>query len=853
MINGIARWCVRHPWLMRGLLLLLLLGGLGGIFLRPSFDTEILNLLPGSAPAVRGLKTYYEDFEQARELALIVRAPDNPGLVAEFSEFLGERLNGEPWVVRWLDGSPMESARGRETLPAFVTPLILQLPLESTRELIRSLESETLAARLGDLGGRLRAGSPAALLQWNFDPLGFYAPAVAPVLDTAAVEKTFTLTAPAGDLRVFSILTNQADLSKDACVALMQTVRAFLEEVRREFGSEAPEVLVTGRSAYVEEISEAMRRDIFIMSGVSFAGICLLFWLVYRRVGILFGLASILIVCSVLALATGLWIFPALNLIAVAFCSILFGLGQDFGLLLLQEVREETRLLPPNAPIPSGEQEKILARALRHRWPGIACVALTTALGFLALLAGESPGFGQMGVLTALGVGLAALLIPVFFFAFLPRRTVPLERGGLSAPGGTGLGGLDLLGRLLGVGRRYAVGAALILAAATVLVASPWHPLRFDVSPASIEPGDLPAARALQALLEAFPDSAEPSLLLLPLPTEHPDQAARRIEELLRQWQESGRIMGFSIGSRLLISPDRWRENLALWSEVDWSGVRMTLERAGVSAGLRMDASTAPFQQIAVLENFLATAPPEPDLQLWRDLLPKDSPWWFLLDRLISFSGDSPGILVAYFQPAATANPAEWQEELDAEFPGAVLTGWSVTVQSLVQWAGRELWIFGVGVSSVIALVLLGVYRDLRLWGIHLLGLATAVVLFLAALKLVGRPINLLGVLGFPLLLGVGVDYATHLLLAVRENSAGSLQDAVARVATPVFLAGLTTMIGFGALILASNPSLRGLGVLCAVGVAACLISAFGVVLPLAARWHDRFCSGDQTTKPKGG
>lgn len=831
MIDWIARSCVRHPWLMRGLLLGLFLAGLGVVVLRPGFDSEILNLLPASSPAVQGLKTYYADFEQARELALVVRAPGNPDRVAEFAEFLGERLDAAPWVVRWLDGSPVESARGRETLPAFVTPLILGLPGESTRELIAGLGPEPLQVRLDAMGERLRAGSPAAMLQWNFDPLGFYAPAVAPVLETAAVEKTFALSAPEGGLRVFTVLTNQEDLSKDACVALMGRVRGFLEEVRGEFGEDVPEVLVTGRSAYVEEISEAMRRDILVTSAVSFVGICLLFWAVYRRVGILLGLASILIVCSVLALAVGLFVFPAINLIAVAFCSILFGLGQDFGLLLHQEVREESRRTAPGMLDIPTERERILARALRHRWPGIACVALTTALGFLALLAGESPGFGQLGVLTALGVGLAAFLIPVFFFAFLPGRSEPVERQS------GGLGRVDFPGCLLRPGSGYAWGVVVVLTAAAVLVASPWRPLRFDVRPASIEPGDIPAARALRTLLEAFPDSAEPSLLLLPLPEEHSDRVALRLEELLRKWEEEGRISGFSIGSRLLISPERWEENLALWRAVDWAGTRAALETSGAAAGLRIDTTSAPFQQIAELENFVTHAPGRPGSRVWKDSLPADSPWWFLLDRLVSFSDDTSGILVAYFQPAGSANPADWQEELDREFPGAVVTGWSVTVRSLVQWAGRELWIFGVGVSSVIALVLLGVYRDLRLWGIHLLGLAVAVVLFLAALKLVGQPINLLGVLGFPLLLGVGVDYATHLLLAVREGAAGGLRDAVARVAAPVLLAGLTTMIGFGALVMASNPSLRGLGVLCAVGVGSCLVSAFGVVLPLAVRF----------------
>jgi predicted RND superfamily exporter protein len=49
-------------------------------------------------------------------------------------------------------------------------------------------------------------------------------------------------------------------------------------------------------------------------------------------------------------------------------------------------------------------------------------------------------------------------------------------------------------------------------------------------------------------------------------------------------------------------------------------------------------------------------------------------------------------------------------------------------------------------------------------------------------------------------------------------------------------MAGLTTMAGFGALALAANPALRGLGLLCALGVGTCLLSTFAIVLPLATK-----------------
>ena len=58
----------RHwPWLLA---LIPIAFGLA----RLRFDVEVLNLLPADVPAVRGLKIYQQNFANARELIITVRA-----------------------------------------------------------------------------------------------------------------------------------------------------------------------------------------------------------------------------------------------------------------------------------------------------------------------------------------------------------------------------------------------------------------------------------------------------------------------------------------------------------------------------------------------------------------------------------------------------------------------------------------------------------------------------------------------------------------------------------------------------------------------------------------------------------
>jgi len=67
-------------------------------------------------------------------------------------------------------------------------------------------------------------------------------------------------------------------------------------------------------------------------------------------------------------------------------------------------------------------------------------------------------------------------------------------------------------------------------------------------------------------------------------------------------------------------------------------------------------------------------------------------------------------------------------------------------------------------------------------------------------------------------------------LLAFRKGNRE--HHSIATVLKPVFLSGLCTVCGFGSLVFAHNPSLSGLGVVCALGVAWCLVATMLFILP---------------------
>ncbi|MGH8047267.1 MAG: MMPL family transporter [Chthoniobacterales bacterium] len=790
--NLVAQLVVRRPWALIAAALLIVGTCTWILFSRQSFDTDILNLLPADRSAVKGLKIANERFTQARELTFVIKGAD-PDSVEDFQAFFADALRKQPWVVRLLDGPPMETAQGRADLGKLLVPLLRNLPPDQFQSALNLLDPAAIRDRISRLRHQLDAGSPAARLELENDPLGLLAAAAKPLWQSSALNDSFDIVSPDGKMRLLPVVTNQPTLDADDCAALMKTVHAFMEKTRRDYGANAPGLEVTGRSAYVEEIASSMQRDIILTSLVSLLTVTALFWFSFRRLLPLLGVALLLAGSAFVSLALGSLIFHQLNVVAIGFCSILFGLGDDFGLLLYENYRHNRH--------GGAAHEPAIAAAICSMLPGIAWVTLTTAIGFLALTLSGSAGFAQLGAMVAIGVAVCAACVTAFLFLFVRNHAHDA-----SQPRSVAFRGDTTL--------RIALPVFIALAVFALL---PVRALHFDTSPHSLEPRDTPAAKALSDLMAGLPDSFEPSLVILE--TRDPAVTAK-LDTHLQTLVKRGLLDEFASPTPLLLSPENARTNHA-----DTAGAAAAFRDALVTNGFNPDAFRSTFESVKALSTPASASD-------WSKVLPAASPWWFVIDRMIAPDNSA---VTAYLKPSAAyrnaaSAPVLEKAVLESGLP-VFVTGWTQTLGTLVPWAKQELLVFGSGVAGVILLVLAFVYRDWRDWLAHTLGLALAIGATVATLKLTGARINLLNVLAFPLTLAVGVDYGMHLVLAVRDGH-------IATVLKPVLISGLTTVTGFASLMLAKNPSLSGLGTVCALGVGWSLVAALTIVLPLTATLH---------------
>src|SRR6201984_5941 len=226
-------------------------------------DSEIFNVLPDKFSSVQGLKIYDRDFEQTRELTFALQcAPNDVDKLDEFAPVFVERLQQQPWCVAVLAGSPVSTPDGIRDLQLIAVPLLLNLEPNAFRETMSVLQPEKIRDRLHRLREQIEAGSPRPEFELSFDPLGLIAPALKPFAASTIIEQEQPLTSPDHTMRIFLVVTNEASTSAFECQRLMRRVNEFRATAGEGWTGGPLEILVTGRPAFVSEISLSMRYDV---------------------------------------------------------------------------------------------------------------------------------------------------------------------------------------------------------------------------------------------------------------------------------------------------------------------------------------------------------------------------------------------------------------------------------------------------------------------------------------------------------------------------------------------------------------------------------------------------------------
>ncbi len=815
----IARLVTEKRLLVWAVVLLISAGSFWILKSRIALDSDIINMLPGNFTSVQGLKIYNKDFEQTRELTFaLVCQPQDVDRLEEYTPTFANILRHQAWCERLLAGSPMETPEGVHDLQTMAVPLLLNLDPPKFDQTLQLLQNDKMRERLHRLQEQIQAGSPRPQFELEFDPLGLIGPAIRPFAEGNAVQEDQPLASPDRTMRVFLVVTNQKTPSAFDAQNLMKRVNKFCKAPLPGWDGGPIQLLVTGRSAYVSEISLSMRHDVVVTMIGSIILVAAIFFVGFQRWLPLAGMAFALALSCLVGLALGLLIFGELNMVTVGFSAILVGLGVDFAILVFGRYQQARG---------DGEShQQAVETAVAKLGRAVFFGALTTAVGFLALVLSGSLGFSELGVLIAIGILLAGLFMCTILFLFIPREQKQIRHDWL----------FEAVKRYVcwAVRKPKALltGVLILLVGLSVVGFFPFLPVPFDSSTRSLEPKQSKASQALATIMSKMPARWEPVLALV---------QAKDAQELSDAWhkaaqhwselQKAGKIKGYSTPAALALSPKTMNENRAKLDAINFDQVKenlgQTLDAEGFSRG--------PFAVgFTMLDDLKKMQDPKTPMPHWRDHLPRSSSWWFLIDRY--FARD-PLLTTGFVTTNAPITRHATYEELSKELPvpgiSMTFSGWSYTLADLLPWSRHQLLLISALMALFDAILLAILYRDWRLWIIQELTLLFAVGAMLATMKIFNIPLNLLNVLSFRLVLAIGVDYGIYIVLIWQK--AHDLEHDVAGVVKPVLLAGLTAVSGFGSLGIARNPSLSSLGIACAIGIFWSLFATLFFTLPAAA------------------
>ena len=817
----IARTITQRRALVWGSVALLTIACIAILVTSLQLDSEIFNVLPGKFSSVQGLKIYDRDFEQTRELTFALQCdPKDVDKLDEFAPVFAERLRQQPWCTRVLSGSPMSAPDGIRDLQLIAVPLLLNLKPNAFRETIAVLQPEKIRDRLHRLREQIEAGSPRPEFELSFDPLGLIASALKPFAESTIIEQEQPLTSADRTMRVFLVVTNQQSISAFECQRLMREVNKFRAIAAEGWNPESHsglQVLVTGRSAFASEISLSMRYDVVatLLGSVFLVGT--IFFVGFRRWLPLLGMALCLLLSCLVALTLGQLLFGRLSMISVGFCAILVGLGVDFSILTIGRYHQARSDGEPH--------RQAIATSIAKLGRAIFFGALTTAVGFLALVLSGSMAFSQLGVLIAIGIFVAGLFMCSILFLFVrERQAIPHDW-------------------LFESVRKYVrwivrkpvpmlLFSTVLLLVLTAIGFSPNPPLHFETNTRSLQPRNIRASQALEAIMHEMPVRWEPVLAIVR--SANPQELHDYWQKIVAHWRElqaAGKIKGFSTPAALCLSPDWMETNRRQLSAINFPAARETLDQTLDAEGFSRDSFAPAF---TLLDDLKRLTDPNVPLPNWRDQLPKSSSWWFLVDR---YFGHDPALTTGFVttnQPIS-AHAQSKDLERDLQVPGVpmILSGWSYALADLLPWSHHQLLLISALMAIFDISLLALLYRDFRLWTIQVITLAFGIGAMIASMKLLHINLNLLNVLSFRLVLAIGVDYGIYVVLVWQKTR--EIEHDVAGVLKPVLLAGLTAVSGFASLALARNPALTSLGIACAIGIFWSLMATIFFALPAMA------------------
>jgi uncharacterized protein len=859
-----TRMALRLPWVTLAVAGLLALVSIWLSATRLGYRTSRLDLLNPSSDFNRLWIEYIEEFGDEDDAVVVVEGASRERVVPvlrELAAALGRQDQSFHAVLHEVDLSKVQ-AKGLHYLSSEEL-LGIERFLVGLDPIIRGDWSYlNLGNMTAGLGGRIEAaaaqaaaGQPEALAAVAAEQSRFAASLNAALSGAQQYESPWPPLpqsfATLHELRSEYLLTNEGRLGfillrlaegDDGFVPRGEATNV-LRKIVQDTAERHPEttVGVTGLPIMEHDEMLASQSSMFWASLLSMLGVAVLF-----VAG--FGGVRHALLANVVLLVGMAWSFGYatlavghLNILSVAFTVTLIGIGIDYGVYYVSRYMRARQS--------TSDVLTALLATTRAVGPGIATGAITTAIAFFSAGFTDFTGIAELGIIAGGGV----LLCAVAELFVLPAAILIVDGGRLGKHMPHPLPVQSWLAPMFAAPRRCLIAAV----AATVFLALGGSRLWYDHNLLNLQPVGLESVELERKLLAESDQSSWYALSIADSPEELLARKARfanlpsveRTEEivsLLPVDVAAKRPIIERIGARLKSLPEQ-PEMIPLTAPADLDRLLARIERlaAGSAEGQGVAALRRTLAEVRLADGYerqsrwqqqsasellqrlrALAAMTNPEPPQWSDLPAS------LVDRFVGQNGRH--LLKIYgrgniWDTQALDRFVHEVREVDPRATGNPLQAHEASLQMKRSYEQSALYAI-----LVIGVVLLIDFRSLAHAALAALPLGVGMLQTFGLLGRLGIPLNPANMITLPLIMGIAIDYGVHVVHDFREQRGRYLISASTAVA--VLVDGLTTLVGFGSLMIASHQGLQSLGRVLTIGISCCMFSSL-VLLPLLLTW----------------
>jgi uncharacterized protein len=883
------RWLLRiscgRPGLTVAVCLILAVLGLAYTLRALTFETSTHALLPQSAGYVVRYAEYKREFGELDDIVVVVEAGSFEGARA-YAARLAQELRASAVsfkrIAYRIDPSHFES-RQLLYLPTtelkeirdkifdhqeFLESFAGNLSLAGLLETINSQLAAAFVSSLFDLGLQDKdLPADTRFLRVLLDQISGRLERPAPYRSPWGTLFSFREEAPpdAGyflseDKRLLFVLVETPEPRAGSFVGdqeAIETIRGAIALLRPAFPT--VDTGVTGQPALSTDEMSAAFHDSKIATVGAFALTLLVMSLTFMRVGkplLMLGVLAVTLAWSIgiVTLTVG-----HLTLFSVMFISIVLGIGIDYGIYYLFRYEEEIAL--------GRHLQEALERTAARTGPGMLSGALAAGGTFFVLMLTDFRGIQELGFIAGTSILLAWVGMMTLFPALLV--IVDGRHGARSRDEELGAHRQDSI-HVPVLNRLTAHPKTVLVAAGVVTAVAVWAVPRagFDYNVLNLQAKGTESVTWEKRIL-ANGRSGFDGL-----------SAAATLDDLRRKRAAFERLPSVSeVDSVLHVIPDDQDEKIAIIksfaplvaavrigrsSPVDLErltkalrALERRLDMVAAAAGPNLPAEVGQVREktMAVLRQLdrvnrdsAEAALDYLQVQLYRDFVDKFYSLQQNLNPAVVTIKDVPEELQrkligksGHFLIRVRPKVDIWEKEDARQFVSELrsvdpeVTGTPVITYEATALMERA-YLQGTGYAfALVSGLSLLVIRRLRETLLALLPLVLGLLWTLGLMPLLGLKFNLANIWGLPLIIGISAEFGLNVVLRYIEGRSHGGPLVARSTVMGVLLNGLTTIVGFGSLMIATHQGIFSLGLLLTIGSACGLVASL-VVLPVVLR-----------------